>query len=387
MNDDKLKVEIIKKLGAGLLGTAYLVKDENGDEYALKVQRVNEDELKLKTSSSLGREISFAKFASHYPEQFAQLHGYDFVKDCQYKQKPHKWFVNDLKELEKLEDKLNKHPNNKDVKKKIKEMKFISDIRERLNSKDCVRLLYDIKDGVMGTLYENYHYGKTNIAKSEMKRITYSFIAQMAYACSILEKNKYKHGDLHFWNIMYKYVPDYNTIDASFSHKTGDKIYNIPSFGYNFCMIDFGEVTHKKFDLTKSQLQWHNASKSDMVAILDYIFFMPINKTVEKKKINLLPLESLIKEIKKEPEYKETIEPLIGKTYLPFEKNILIQNTFKAINTNRFLEICGFAKHVKSINKFIHPQLIDLDDYLYCWKNLHKLENIVEHFTNKLNLL
>ena len=145
-------MEIIKELGNGMFGTVYKIKKDN-KYYAMKIEHVLENDIEKDLKSPQWREIDFAtKMNSKYSDQFIKLYNYEFIKDCDHKQK----YSVDLKEFAKYHrDKLNKIAK----------------------SKYCIKKIYELVDGnvrdIINTLDEKQRY---------------SMLAQLAGIVNILQK-------------------------------------------------------------------------------------------------------------------------------------------------------------------------------------------------------
>ena len=72
------KYKIIKELGNGMVGTTWLVT-LNKKKYALKIEKISEENLEFNTKYPEWREIDFSeKFGNNYPEQFVKLIQYNY---------------------------------------------------------------------------------------------------------------------------------------------------------------------------------------------------------------------------------------------------------------------------------------------------------------------
>jgi serine/threonine protein kinase len=92
--------KIIKELGSGVFGTTYLVKKDN-KEYALKIEKILEKDIKEDLSSPVWREIDFAKnLGNLYPDQFMKLYDYDIIDNCTHNQKYPDYVKYFIKELQ-----------------------------------------------------------------------------------------------------------------------------------------------------------------------------------------------------------------------------------------------------------------------------------------------
>lgn len=208
---DFKKLKIIKELGAGMLGTTYLVKLDN-KKYALKIQHILPTSRKKSFKDELWREMDLYDFINKLPAKdqqfFTKIYGFEIYDNCQHIQKrPHK-VRSEFKEFKERIKKLNESPW-------------------------CVKYLTD------------YH-GDTNLKKFLGKRNltlkqTYSIMLQIIKIMMILYKAGYSHNDLHPGNIMIKPTKE------KYFEFNGHKI---PFEGYQIVAIDYGEVLHKKFGRT-----------------------------------------------------------------------------------------------------------------------------------------
>jgi len=197
--------KIIKELGSGMFGTVYLV-EKDGIEYALKIEHILEKDLKKDLSSPLWREIEFLNnFTKKYPDQFIQLVEHDIVNKCQHVQK---------------------YSAPVDINK---EKHLLALSRSPYCSRKIFTLIDDTIDKIdfVGNIY-----------------IVYSIICQVLYAVYLMHKNGYVHMDLHLGNIGVKMT------DKKFVKIFGR---DVPTFGYQIQLLDFGFVLNKKYILTKDE--------------------------------------------------------------------------------------------------------------------------------------
>jgi hypothetical protein len=195
------EITILKKLGAGMLGTVYLVK-YNNDNYALKIQKIIEDVKIQNYRYSLWREIDFYNYINslNSSEQlfFSKLYDYRIINNCKHIQiRP------------------------KDTKKI-----YLSN-----NSDICSELLIEYKGNT--TLLE--YLSKKSLKIPQI----YSIIIQICNIGYIAYKGGYSHNDMdNFNNIM---INPTKLINFNFFNKI------IPLNGIILSAIDYGSVFHKKF--------------------------------------------------------------------------------------------------------------------------------------------
>lgn len=69
--------KIISDLGYGMMGSVYLVSDENHHKYAMKIEHILKKDIIESMSSGVWHEIEFANYMNDkYPDYFVKLHDY-----------------------------------------------------------------------------------------------------------------------------------------------------------------------------------------------------------------------------------------------------------------------------------------------------------------------
>lgn len=208
MNDISLnELQPIKTLGAGMLGTTYLVKV--GDtKYALKLQHILPSDRVQSFKKEMWREFDLYAYINQLPPSkqlfFTRLHKFEIVNDCTHIQKrPFKISDNNpfARELLRLDA-----------------------------SKYCVKYLIDYKGS---TTLEQYLYHHNPTVQQ-----SYSILLQMCNMMLILFDGGYSHNDLHTGNIMIN-----KTNLTSFRCLN----HTVPFYGLHLTAIDYGAVMHKKF--------------------------------------------------------------------------------------------------------------------------------------------
>ena len=163
--------KIIKELGSGVFGTTYLVKKGN-KEYALKIEKILEKDIKEDLSSPVWREINFAKnLGDLYPNQFMKLYDYDIIDTCSHKQKYPDYIKYFNKELQ-------------------------DSLAEKVQSTYCSRKVYSLIDITLADV----------IKKIRDQNQIYSIIIQICYIVYLMNKHGYTHNDTHSGNIGIKYT-------------------------------------------------------------------------------------------------------------------------------------------------------------------------------------
>ena len=202
-------IKIINTLGRGLFGTTYTV-EKNNKLYAMKRQKILKSYIEFGTKYPMWREFIFFKWISKLSKTdiifFMQLIDYKFYSNC--------YFSN------KTEDNTNK-------------------LVQKLNkSKHCLDLLFDLKDGTIKHIL--------NILNAKQ---CFSLAIQCIYAIYLMASNSFVHTDLHMGNIAYTKVDKKSKIKIQLDGIN----YLIPTYGYQYAIIDYGLIQNKKFDLKKSE--------------------------------------------------------------------------------------------------------------------------------------
>jgi serine/threonine protein kinase len=167
---DFSKIKVVKKLGAGMWGTVYLIDYEN-KKYAMKVQKILEEEKTQNPKFPIWRELLFFNDVNKMPRDaqkfFCRLHGYKIQECGKYKHIRPK-----------------NVPQNSIFVKKFKEMNA---------SNICVVLVMDYLGST--SLYD---YLQTS---PPAKKI-YTILLQICKINKIMSDMKYSHNDLHPSNLM-----------------------------------------------------------------------------------------------------------------------------------------------------------------------------------------
>jgi len=216
--------KIIKTLGAGMIGTTYLItnndnKGDKGDKkYALKIEKILEKDVKKSTKSFTWREIEFCKFMNKkYPGLFMTLYDYDIIDLCNHEQK----YALDLKNFPK---------------------KVQKDLKKVADSPFCSRKIYSLIDNTL--------QNELKEKKIKSKEEVLSIMIQLSYLIYLMHLHNYTHNDIHLGNIGIIYT----------KNKTMDIFgYKIPLYGRQMQLIDYGIIMNSKYDLGK----WSFGKESD----------------------------------------------------------------------------------------------------------------------------
>jgi hypothetical protein len=328
VNIDNLKIN--KKLGAGMLGTVYLATDENKNKYALKIEHILKKDLEKDTSSKIWREILFIKEMSKIPNHFMKLYDYKFSEQCTH--------------IQKYGVPLDIFPDNMQAQfKKLAESPY------------CIIKVFDLKGGSIGSLFDSGKLSQNQI---------YSMIIQITYAISIMMKYRYIHGDLHDGNITYTKT-DKKTITINNQ--------KVPTFGYIYSIIDYGEVLSDKFKLSKLEKQrWKwNQQISEISSLVEMLvdtsrFWKFMNKNKIKP-----DWKNIHKQFNKQPEYEIIKKFNVGDRFAMNLFAIFFPKVYQQV-------LSGTDKY------FEFKYLIPKGELLYIMINVNEPKKIIDYFMNKI---
>ena len=333
-NMDFSHIEVIKKIGAGIKGTTYLIKS-HGNNYAMKIQHILEKDKKRDFNNELWREIDLYNYIGRMKLKnrcfFTQLYHYDFINDCTHKQE-REWNFDPNSSLGKELAELDKSPW-------------------------CLRFFLD------------YHGDTTLRNYMETHKLTlkqkYSMLLQICKIIMLLYEGGYMHKDLHANNIMVSpTTKEYFTL-------MGKKV---PYYGIQLSAIDYGEVMHEKFGIPYMRMKRHFIENKYMYLMTEMfkdclfqLHIMNYEKMIAdcRKKKKGLPWESdsyyLHKGLKQifinYPEFVEKYK----ETYL------------KSFPKAR--ELFDYVQsQIRTSNQYIFPMIVNKENDLYFMHVLDRLE-------------
>jgi len=322
--------KIIKKLGAGLHGSVYLVKNKKTKKkYAMKVEKVIEKNLK----SQIYRELDFSQhMTTKYPQQFMKIYEYK-NKKCSYVN----WSQNKLNEQNKL--------NNID----IYEEKYY---RELIASPYCSITITSIVD-------DTIHY---IIYKLDDKKIILDLFIQIVNIAYLINKEGYYHRDLTSKNIGVVLTKDkYITIL--------DK--KVLTHGYILQAIDYGTVLHKKYILKKSEidaLTYNNDMYYILQIIISRIMLKNLNKYYYKYIYDKVLNDKILISEQDSKILEQYLENIKANNY-----NYFKQILYKIIFFDKFQTQLAINKKVKLFD------FIPVESVIFIVKNFYDLKKILEH--------
>jgi serine/threonine protein kinase len=236
------KLTIIEIIGKGVYGTTYKV-NLNDKLYALKKQKILDEDKKKDINKNIWRELEFYKWVNKLDKNnqifFNKLYDFNIIDSCKFNQE--RIFIdNSIKKLDK--------------------------------SHTCIEMLFDLKDGNIINLNLNN--------KQKM-----SLLIQIIYAIYLMRKNKWIHRDIHPGNICYKRIDNNSYITIKL-----DKTYKIPSYGYIFSLIDMGFIYNYKFIKTKKEKDGFNKNYDfnfDLWCLIEDYCLNGFSNAVSIKKNNI----------------------------------------------------------------------------------------------------
>jgi hypothetical protein len=276
-------IQIIKTLGKGLYGTTYVVKYQD-KLYALKRQKILRSYIEGGTKYPMWREFKFFSWINKLDKNdqnfFMKLISYKFYSNCDFSNQTES-------NPSKLIQKLNK-------------------------SKHCLDMMFDLKDGVLYNIIDKLNFKQY-----------FSMCIQILYAIYLMNSAKYIHNDLHLNNIAFVKVDRNKLIVLNIN----GSIYKIKSYGYQFSIIDYGLILHKKFDLNlKKRKRYNKFVNYNRDFSMFFIYTLTRTNFAIKKKSNLQNL--LFDAIFSKPELYQRIKlltlsiyPDLAKSYTKYEKN------------------------------------------------------------------
>lgn len=325
--------KIINELGYGMFGTVYQIQMKtNKKKYALKIQHVEKKDLLPNSKSLIWREINFSiNFANKYPKQFIKLEDYDFLNDCELKQK----YYCDITTLPlKLQKIINKLKNSPFCSRKVYEL-VNGDLSDKLNSQlSCHQL--------------------------------YSLIIQLTFAIQLMHKHNYVHGDIHNGNV------GWIKTSHAFKIKIGNQY--VKTLGYLFKLIDYGMVVNKSELVGKKEkIEFDYNYKNELFLLVHFMVDRKIYDYINSNKINI-NFYYIYKEFKSTKFY-----PLIKKYS---DDKIIQMFLFDILFPDIYQKIAFGSTYTKTIQRKLY---IPFEDILYFICNYTEPNKIIKYFNNKLN--
>lgn len=343
---------IVKILGKGYNGISYLMKN-NGNVYVLKRQKMLDEEVTENLNYKIWREIDFLKYIKKLSVKdqsfFMKMYNYNITK-CNYIHIPD--YID---------------PN------------YSEELNKRNESKMCLDIKLEYKGNTLDKI----------ISKLDSNEI-YCMLIQIIYALGVIRKDNYIHQDIHQGNITYK--------NTSKNIKISNKILNCK---YQYSLIDYGEVKHKKYINNQKEINNFNKdfnSNNDIFQLIYQIILQQymlygiyIEKKLEFPKFNT---DKIFEQMSKEKNVWNKIKTKLsgkGKKYLDWFKNYdrtkkidnndyiiteQIEYLFSAYNRKKYLKIMGWDVYL--------PNLIPSEDIEYIVMNIIDNNKLIGYFYNKI---
>ena len=298
---DFSKIKVIKKLGTGMLGTVYLI-EYNNKQYAMKVQKILEEEKILNIKYPIWRELLFYRDVNKMPPNaqkfFCKLYGYKIVENCRHKQVR-------LKDIPKI-------------------LKVQEHFKKMNASNICIVFIIDYKGST--TLYD---FLQTNLSTKQI----YSILLQVCKIILLLSDMKYSHNDLHPGNIMIQQTKD----------KTFEIMgHQIPYHGLQLVAIDYGSVSNEKY----AKKYYEDEETYYFLQLTQWLFYILQNKP--KLEINCRMQK---KKYPYEKDYSRNYESIIWQTLFQNYQKIVDEYAEKYLRLYPYLRKFYYQLK-KNINNF-----------------------------------
>ena len=325
--------KIIKEIGIGMMGTVYLVKDKLNNKYAMKIEKILNNQSKESLKYNPWREIEFSNtMYQKYPKHFMKIYDNWIDNKCTHKQD---WKKQGLK-LEIFHKSAQKY------------------YKKLFNSPYCSIKIYSLIDLTLKDIIEK-------ISDEEY----YDIFIQCLYVMYLCNKSGYLHCDWKMDNIgLVKTTDEYINI---FDKK-------IKTHGYLVVLLDYG-IIHKKYILSSYEKKLFQNKFTDLFFMFDrYKYNMIFNYKEFENKYNI---DTFFNTITINDEIMKEIQKFLPK----FNKNndILSKYIYKIIYYNDF-ENHLVGKNIKPIKpKLLLPQEI----ILFIIKNIYNIKKcilfLIEH--------
>lgn len=359
-NDIWNNIKIIKSLGKGNSGEIFLI-NLNNKEYAMKRQKITDFYYKY-----IKNEFLFYQWIdllnNNDKKFFMELYYYRKYNNCNFE------FIPKQGEQEE----------------------------ELKKSKTCVDLIVGKKDGMINQII-------SNLSKNE---ILSAFI-QTLYSIYLMNKKGYIHSDTKADNIFYNNTNS-NNINIS-------KFGIIPSFGYQFGLIDYGYILNEKFDLDEYDreiIEIHKIINFDLSYLINDLLLnnVILYQQIDKNK-TFFDIKEIYKIIKNIPEKKYNkvlnfIKIKENVDYINDLKDILEEDdsweTYEKIfNRPKYASLIyeiiqiyqikypkSFYKNLKKIFNvdFKKEYILEKKELLYIKKNQQNIKKIIKFYIKKINI-
>ena len=233
-------------------------------------------------------------------------------------------------------------------------LKYQSKLKKLSSSPYCIRKVYELVQGDLNKLE----------GKLSTKQI-YSLIIQLTYSIKLLHSNNYIHGDIHSGNVGW--------IKTKNSHKIKILNIEIPTFGYQYKLIDYG-MTIKKSDIKnrKEQKEFDENFSNELVLLVHLMVDTKIYNFINENNIQL----DFNRDYDK---FKKTIyfKPISKYSNLKSIQMFL----FDILFPEQYQKIIFGSEYSQTIPRKLY---IPFDDIIYFISNYKEPNKIIKYFNNKL---
>jgi len=295
----------------------------NKKKYIAKIEHVTKND-KDTEHNLVKKEINFSlKFGNKYPDHFMVLIDHYFEDNCN---------------VIKVDWDINNPP-------KLWRKKLVNEYTTIINEKICLYKIYTKMDVILNNVLKNLTHNQI-----------YSMLLQVSYSIKLLHSHDYIHGDLHCGN-----VGAIKTLKRA-TIKLGS--HTIPTYGYQWKLIDFGLTLHKKDILTKDDKERY---KKETDVMYDEGLFYSLTTYIQE---NSDSFNKKFKELKKTDEFK-----IINEIH---SRNSTIQ---EALYMTLFPD-----KYIKIFNgTLLLNELLPIPDLIFFAKNGMHSDATFQYLLEKLN--
>ena len=295
----------------------------NKKKYIVKIEYVTKNDT-INKNSQKQKEVEFSlKFGNKHKDHFMELIHHYYEDNCNIELS---WDLN--------------NPPKPWTKKLINEYKSI------INQHICLYKVYTKMDVILN-----------NVLNKLTHKQLYSMLLQVSYAMNLLHKNNYIHGDLHSGNVGAIKTLKRATITLGLT--------TIPTYGYNWKLIDFGLTLHKNDIKTSNDRERFSL---EMDNIYDEGLFYNLVSYIDHN--DNYTYDELIKIIQKTEEFK-IIEEI-------HSKNKTIQyGLYQTLYPDKIIQLFG--------GKLIKNALLPIPDLIFFAKNGIHSDATFQYLLEKIN--
>jgi len=333
-------VKKIKKIGKGMHGSIYLVKDKNNKKYALKIEPIFKKDIKYSLSSNVWREIDFAStMYKKYPDHFMKLYDYKIDNVCNHEQDTKEFNFDEMSESQK-------------------------NFYEKLYaSKYCSVKLWTLVDMTLDELLQSW--------KKFNKSMFCDLLKQIVYVIYLINKEGYFHHDLHTKNI------GLVKTNKKYINAFGAKI---ATNGYFIVILDYGLVLHNKYNLKpweKKCIEYDN----DLFSIVNTLIFPTVMSNV------MLKYENIYDKVNIDDIDKEFLKDLLvnidfdGSKWVNSNVNFFSQILYKIIFIDKYQKEIFGNKYKQTMPLF---DCIPLGVVLYIIYNINDIQKVLVYLLNNI---